>query len=119
MNNLQKHRISTGTLLTVVASKTGVNVGNLSRIERGIHPPTIMVALKLAAFYEKNLDFIYRGYILKNHPNYVYENYFYTMLDAPQTKNQLKEPISTITNTDQRHTAVDGKVTGRLNKTGD
>lgn len=48
---LRRVRERRGETLTQVANALGVNQGNLSRIERGVHPPSKQLAIRLARHF--------------------------------------------------------------------
>lgn len=51
---LKKARVARGQTLAEVATIVGTDVGNLSRIERGIQVPSPSLASKLATHFKKD-----------------------------------------------------------------
>ena len=59
MNKLRLARLARDHTLTEASRLTGINVGNLSRIERGLQMPSIDSAFALCDLYGLTLDEIY------------------------------------------------------------
>lgn len=60
MNAIRKARLQQQLNLSTAATVLGTNVGNLSRIERGLQAPSPKLALRICQVYRISLDDIYR-----------------------------------------------------------